>query len=277
MKTILLAGRASSRFADEAAQIPEPLIEIGGRSMLAHIMDIYSHFGHEEFIVAAGFKSLLIKQYFASYNLIANDITVSTGTGEMTLKPSSPGGWSVSVVDTGRDVESSGCLAKLKDWIDGETFMVAYGNCVGNVDIDALLAFHRNHGKLATVTAVRPHTQSGFVEMEGDRVKNLSDAVPSFGTWINGGFFVFEPAVLDYMIDDAQSLDQGPLPQIAQDGELMAFRHRGFWHPIESQRDHLALDRLASADQPPWLQFDSSPQTETVVKAEWRRSHNGAV
>jgi glucose-1-phosphate cytidylyltransferase len=218
-------------------------------------MDIYSHFGHRDFIVAAGYKALQLKQFFADYHLIANNITVAVDTGTMTLQPSSPGGWKVSVVDTGPNTMTSGRIRRLKNWLDGETFMVTYGDGLGNVDINGLLAFHKQHGKLATVTAVRPPARFGNIEIKGDRVDAFTEKVHSQETWINGGFFVFEPDVLDYMIDDSEPLETGPLPQMASDGELMAYRHYGFWHPMDTVRDRNALDALAAADVPPWLDF----------------------
>ncbi|MEL7211912.1 MAG: sugar phosphate nucleotidyltransferase [Pseudomonadota bacterium] len=261
MKTILLAGGPGPLNAEGVAGTPKSLIEVGGRAILARIMDIYSRFGHQDFIVAAGFKPLVIKQYFANYSLIANDITVALDSGQMTLRPASPGGWNVSVVDTGRETNSSGCVRRLKDWLGGGTFMATYGNGLANIDIDALLAFHRSHGKLATMTAVRPHVQAGVIKFKGDRVEALHDKVQNAETWVNGGYFVFEPDVLDYLIDDAATLDQGPLPQIARDGELMAYRHPGFWHPLETLRDRKSLDKLAAADTPPWLDFDTPKQS----------------
>lgn len=255
MQTILLAGGLGSRLAEETVRIPKPMVEVGGRPIIARVMDIYSHFGHRDFIVAAGYKALLLKQFFADYHLIANNITVSLDSGRMTLRPASPGGWNVSVVDTGPNTMTSGRIRRLRDWLDGKTFMVTYGDGLGNVDIDALLAFHRAHGKLATVTAVRPPARFGNIEIRGDRVNAFTEKVQTEEAWINGGFFVFEPEVLDYMVDDMEPLETGPLPQMARDGELMAYRHYGFWHPMDTLRDRNALDEFAAEDTPPWLDF----------------------
>ncbi|MFC3168800.1 MULTISPECIES: glucose-1-phosphate cytidylyltransferase [Paracoccus] len=260
MKVILLAGGLGSRLAEETVSIPKPMVEVGGRPIIARVMDIYSAFGHRDFIVAAGHKGNMLKQFFASYHLIANDITVSVDTGRMELRPRAPGGWNVSVVDTGPTTMTSGRIARLRDWLDGETFMVTYSDGLGNVNIQELLDFHRAHGKLATVTAVQPPARFGSLELRGDRVDAFTEKVLGYETWINGGFFVFEPAVLDYLVDEMEPLEQTPLSQLARDGELMAYRHYGFWHPMDTIRDRNTLNELAQEDLPPWLNFNATPQ-----------------
>lgn len=256
MKTILLAGGLGSRLAEETVAIPKPMVEVGGRPIIARVMDIYSHFGHDEFIVAAGYKAMMLKQFFANYHLIANDISVSADTGRVRLLPISAGGWTVSVVDTGAQTMTSGRIARLRDWIGDETFMVTYSDGLGNVDIGALVDFHRKHGKLATVTAVQPPARFGSIELAGDRVQAFTEKVQRHDTWINGGFFVFEPGVFDYLVDDMEPLEQTPLAQLSQDGELMAFRHYGFWHPMDTIRDRNTLNDLCQEGTPPWLNFD---------------------
>ncbi len=256
MKTVLLAGGLGSRLAEETVSIPKPMVEVGGRPIIARVMDIYSHFGHRDFVVAAGYKALLIKQFFANYHLIANNISVSLDTGELKLVPSAPGGWNVSVVDTGAQTMTSGRIRRLKDWLaPDETFMCTYSDGLGNVDINALIEFHKSHGKLATVTAVQPPARFGNIELKGDRVDAFTEKVRKRDTWINGGFFVFEPGVMDYMVDDNEPLEQSPLTQMARDGELMAFRHEGFWHPMDTIRDRNTLNALCEDETPPWLNF----------------------
>jgi glucose-1-phosphate cytidylyltransferase len=263
MKCVLLAGNDASRIAG-GADVPKPLTEIGGQPVIARVMDIYSHFGHRDFVVAAGRKALEIKRFFASYHLACNDITVTGGSGGLQLTPSGPPGagtGTVSVVDTGPDAMSAGRLRRLRRWLTpGETFMCSYSDGLGNIDIAALLAFHRAHGKLATVTAVRPPARLGCLELKGERVNALSETIRSNGSWINGGFFVFEPGVMDYLADDSEALEQAPLAQMARDGELMAYRHEGFWHPLDSVRDRDRLDLLSRGDTPPWMQFASPPR-----------------
>lgn len=256
MKTILLAGGLGSRLAEETVAIPKPMVEVGGRPIIARVMDIYCHFGHTDFIVAAGYKAMLLKQFFANYHLIANDISVSVDTGEVRLSPISSGGWNVAVVDTGAQTMTSGRIARLRKWIGDEPFMVTYSDGLGNIDIDALLAFHRSHGKLATVTAVQPPARFGNIELAGDRVQAFTEKVRRYDTWINGGFFVFEPAVFDYLVDEMEPLEQTPLTQLTQDGELMAYRHYGFWHPMDTIRDRNTLNDLCMEGTPPWLCFD---------------------
>ena len=267
MKTILLAGGLGSRLAEETVSIPKPMVEVGGRPIIARVMDIYSHFGHHDFIVAAGYKAMMLKQFFANYHLIANDISVSVDTGEIQLKPISAGGWRVSVVDTGANTMTAGRLARLKDWVNGETFMVTYSDGLGNIDIDALLNFHRSHGKIATVTAVQPPARFGNIELAGDRVRAFTEKVRRHDTWINGGFFVFEPEVFDYFQDDMEPLEQGPLGQLTQDGELMAHRHFGFWHPMDTVRDRNSIDALCQSGMPPWLRFgeDAAPSLALAI------------
>ncbi|HMQ41476.1 MAG TPA: glucose-1-phosphate cytidylyltransferase [Paracoccus sp. (in: a-proteobacteria)] len=263
MKTILLAGGNDTLPAEEASTIPKAMVDIGGRPILTRVMEIYSRFGHSDFIVATGHQSVTIKQFFANYHLMANDIRITLDTGKIKLRPSHGAGWEVAVVDTGAYTSDSGRVRLLRDWIGDETFMVAYADGLGNVDIGALLDFHREHGKLASVTAVRPQARLGGLELLNCRVTALTGTLRGEDSWINGGFFVFEPTVFDYLVDDQEPLEGAPLAQLAQDGELMAFRHYGFWHPMDTIRDRRFLSRHCTAQTPPWLQFDSRP----VVKA----------
>lgn len=263
MKTVLLAGGLGSRLAEETVAIPKPMVEVGGVPIIARVMGIYSHFGHRDFIAAAGHKALLLKQFFANYHLISNNISVSVDTGEIRLVPTAPDGWNVSVVDTGANTMTGGRIRRLKDWLTtGETFMVTYSDGLGNINIDALLEFHRSHGKLATVTAVQPPARFGNLEIRGDRVAAFTEKVRRQDTWINGGFFVFEPGVMNYLVDDTEPLEQSPLAQMARDGELMAYRHKGFWHPMDTIRDRNTLNALCSEDMPPWERFGADVTTE---------------
>ncbi|WBU52364.1 glucose-1-phosphate cytidylyltransferase [Paracoccus sp. SCSIO 75233] len=258
MKTILLAGGLGSRLAEETVSIPKPMVEVGGRPIIARVMDIYSHFGHNEFIVAAGYKCLMLKKFFSDYHLIANDITVDVDTGDLRLKPISSGGWNVSVVDTGALTMTSGRIRRLRDWVGDETFMVTYSDGLGNVQIDRLLEFHRRHGKLATVTAVQPPARFGNMELgENDLVSAFTEKVRRYETWINGGFFVFEPGVFDYLVDDMEPLEQSPMVNLTADAQLVAFKHYGFWHPMDTIRDRNALNEVSDRTPPPWLDFDN--------------------
>ncbi|WOK36501.1 glucose-1-phosphate cytidylyltransferase [Sphingomonas sp. C3-2] len=255
MKTVLLAGGLGSRLAEETSRIPKPMVEVAGRPIMLHVMDIYSHWGHHDFIVACGYKCMLIKSFFHELHLLTNDFTVALGNGGMTLRPTQSIDWNVSVVDTGQLTMTGGRLRRLRDWLDNETFMVTYSDGVGNVDIDALLAFHRAHGGLATVTAVQPPARFGNLELQGNQVVEFTEKVQKYETWINGGFFVFEPGVLDYLQGDEEPLEQGPLGRLAQDGQLFAYKHKGFWHPMDTVRDRDTLEGLAEKGAPPWLHF----------------------
>lgn len=266
MKVVLLAGGLGSRLAEETVRIPKPMVEVAGRPVMLHVMDIYDRWGHHDFIVACGYKAMVIKQFFHDLHLMSNDFTVGIGNGEMDLKPRDKVDWRVSVVDTGLHTMTGGRLARLRDWLDDETFMVTYSDGVGNVDLGALIAFHRSHGKLATVTAVQPPARFGNLELAGDQVTEFTEKVQKYETWINGGFFVFEPGVLDYIPGDAEPLEASPLTNLARDGQLMAFKHKGFWHPMDTVRDRDHLDKLASSASPPWMDFAKAPAASEAIR-----------
>lgn len=255
MQVVLLAGGLGSRLAEETVRIPKPMVEVGGRPIMLHVMDIYSHWGHHDFVIASGYKSILIKRYFHDYHLNLNDFTVSLADGKITQRPTQVLDWNVSVVDTGAATMTGGRLLRLRSWLKNETFMATYSDGVGNVDLDALLKFHRSHGKLATVTAVQPPARFGNLELAGNQVVEFTEKIIKHETWINGGFFVFEPGVLDYIPGDSEPLEQSPLANLARDGELYAYKHPGFWHPMDTIRDREYLDGLCTTGAMPWLQF----------------------
>ncbi|MFB0613097.1 glucose-1-phosphate cytidylyltransferase [Aurantiacibacter poecillastricola] len=256
MKVVLLAGGLGSRLAEETVRIPKPMVEVGGRPIMLHVMDVYDHWGQTDFIVACGYKAMAIKSFFNELHLMNNDFTIGIGDGAMDLRPRKVIDWRVSVVDTGLETMTGGRLLRLKDWLDDETFMVTYSDGVGNINIAEALAFHRSHGKLATVTAVQPPARFGNLEMEGDQVVQFTEKVRKYETWINGGFFIFEPGVLDYLPGDDEPLEQSPLTNLALDGQLMAYKHKGFWHPMDTVRDRDHLNTLANRGTPPWMQFE---------------------
>ena len=255
MKTVLLAGGLGSRLSEETGVIPKPMVEVGGRPIILHVMDIYSHWGHRDFIVACGYKCMVMKKFFHDIYFMNNDFTVTASDGKMELRPCRSVEWNISVVDTGDSTMTGGRLLRLRDWIDGEPFMVTYSDGVGNVDIEALLEFHSSHGGLATVTAVQPPARFGNLELDGVQVTEFTEKVRKHETWINGGFFVFEPGVLDYLSGDQEPLEQAPLTRLAQDGELFAYKHTGFWHPMDTVRDRDNLNQLYSSDCAPWMDF----------------------
>ena len=255
MQTVLLAGGLGSRLSEETTRIPKPMVEVAGRPIMLHVMDIYSHWGQHDFIVACGYKCMLMKSFFQNLPLMVNDFTVALGTGQLQLRPNRVSDWNVSVVDTGETTMTGGRLLRLRDWLTDGTFMVTYSDGVGNIDVDALLAFHRAHGGLATVTAVQPPARFGNLEIDGGRVVEFTEKVVKYETWINGGFFVFEPGVLDYLTGDPEPLEQAPLARLARDGQLFAYQHKGFWHPMDTVRDREQLERLCTEGIPPWLRF----------------------
>ena len=260
MKVVLLAGGLGTRLAEETTRIPKPMVEIGGRPILLHVMEIYARHGHREFIVAAGYKSIVIKRYFRDYQLDMHDLSVNFGDGGITLNPIISLDWQVSVVETGTDTMTGGRLRRLRDWIGDSTFMVTYSDGVGNIDIDALIRFHKSHGRLATVTAVQPPARFGNLELRGNQVAEFTEKVRKRETWINGGFFVFEPGVLDYIDGDSEPLEQAPLRDLAEDGELFAYKHGGFWHPMDTVRDRDHLNGLCASGTPPWFQREGEAE-----------------
>ena len=264
MQTVLLAGGLGSRLAEETHRIPKPMVEVGERPIILHVMDIYRHWGYRDFIVAAGYKSLLIKQFFKDLHLMHQDFTVDLGTGNLDLATKTTLDWNVSIVDTGKLTMTGGRLLRLKDWLRNEPFMVTYSDGVGNIDIQKLVEFHKSHGKLATVTAVQPPARFGSLEMDGDRVVEFAEKVRKHETWINGGFFVFEPGILDYIPGDEEPLERAPLAAIARDGELMAYKHYGFWHPMDTVRDRDHLDELLASGDAPWRRFENNRPTKST-------------
>jgi glucose-1-phosphate cytidylyltransferase len=258
MQVVLLAGGLGSRLAEETTRIPKPMVEVGGRPIMLHVMDIYSHWGHRDFIIASGYKGMSIKQYFRDFHLLTNDFTVSLGSSSISLKPRQSLDWNVSVVDTGANTMTGGRLLRLRDWLKNETFMVTYSDGVGNIDIEALINFHRSHGRLATVTAVQPPARFGNLELDDGKVVEFTEKVQKHETWINGGFFVFEPGVLDYISGDEEPLERTPLAKLARDGELFAHKHYGFWHPMDTVRDRDHLNDLCNMNPVPWMQFENT-------------------
>lgn len=253
MKTIILAGGLGTRLSEETVVKPKPMVEIGGHPILWHIMNIYAHFGHEEFVVALGYKGELIKDYFMRFNLMNSDLSVDLATGAARMHDAGATAWKVDLVDTGQETMTGGRLKRLGTWLgdDGE-FMMTYGDGVADVDLDALLAFHRSHGRLATVTAVRPPARFGGITFEGDRVVGFAEKPQVGEGWINGGFFVLNRKVLDYIDGDRTLWEKDPMERLCADGQLMAFRHEGYWQPMDTVREKNLLEDLWRAGRAPW-------------------------
>ena len=255
MKAVILAGGLGSRLSEETGLRPKPMVEIGGRPILWHIMKTYDHFGFRRFVLPVGYLGDSIKTYFLSYTDHQADFTVDTSSGSLVRHDDPREHWSVTVVDTGLDTMTGGRVRRVRDYLP-ERFMVTYGDGVGDVPIDQLLAFHEAHGRLATLTAVRPPSRFGALVLDGDRVVEFSEKSQTAAGWINGGFFVFEHDVLDYLTDDSTILERDPMEALARDGQLMAFRHQGFWEPMDTERDRNHLLGLWADGTAPWKVWD---------------------
>ena len=252
MKVVILAGGLGTRLQEVTDVKPKPMVEIGGLPILWHIMKMYSSFGHKDFIAALGYKGEIIKQYFLNYYHLHHDITVHLGKGETQVHGNPPEDWTVQLVNTGSDTMTGGRIKRLAPLLKEGTFLLTYGDGVANVDIKALLEFHKKHGKLATITAVRPPARFGGLVFQEDRVVQFSEK-PQIGEgWINGGFFVFEPKVLDYIAGDGTILERDPLETLASEGQLMAYRHDKFWQCMDTLRDVKTLESLWESGKAPW-------------------------
>lgn len=252
MKVVLLAGGLGTRLSEETDVKPKPMVEIGGHPMLWHIMNVYAAQGFTDFVVALGYKGEVIKEYFLNFHPHNSDLTVRLATGAVDYHSNKAPDWTVTLVDTGLKTQTGGRVKRLQQWLGNRTFMLTYGDGVGNVDLKALLAFHRSHGKLATVTAVRPPSRFGSVVVEGDRVFEFKEKPQTEAGWINGGFFVLEPGVFEYISGDTVAWESEPLNQIANAGQLMAFRHEAFWQPMDTIREKHLLQTLWDSGKAPW-------------------------
>jgi len=252
MKVVILAGGLGTRLMEETAARPKPMVEIGGKPMLWHIMNIYAKHGFDDFIIACGYKGEVIKEFFHNFAVHSSDYVIDMRDGSRQVLNASTADWRVAAIDTGAATMTGGRLLRLRKWIGEETFLVTYGDGVGNVDIKALVAFHRMHGKAATVTAVRPPARFGTLTLDGDRVSEFSEKPQVGEGWINGGFFVLEPSVFDYIDNDQTSFEREPLERLSRLGELMARRHHGFWHPLDTMRDRQLLEAMWDSGEAPW-------------------------
>ncbi len=252
MKVVILAGGRGTRLAEETSARPKPMVEIGGKPLLWHIMRIYAAHGLRDFLVACGYKGEMIKEYFRNAYLHTSDFTIDLATGVVDIMNPAPLDWKVGLVDTGLDTMTGGRIRRLGAWLKDGPFCCTYGDGVGDVDISALLAFHRAHGRLATVTAVRPPARFGGLVLDGDGVREFTEKPQSEGGWINGGFFVFEPRILDYLHGDDAILEREALERVAAEGQLMAYRHEGFWQPMDTLREKELLESLWAAGRAPW-------------------------
>jgi glucose-1-phosphate cytidylyltransferase len=255
MKVIILAGGFGTRLSEYTESIPKPMVPIGEKPILWHIMKTYAHFGHKDFYLALGYKAEMIKEYFLTFNTINSDLSLDLSTGR--VETHNPNGldWNVTLVDTGLDSMTGGRAKRLQKFIGNETFMLTYGDGVTNIDLDALLDFHKNHGKMVTVSAVHPSARFGELEIEKQKVIAFQEKPQTAQGWINGGYFVIEPEFFDLIDGDQTILEREPLEQAAKQGELMAFLHDGFWQCMDTKRDRDLLEELWGSNSAPWRQL----------------------
>lgn len=251
MKAVILAGGLGTRISEESASRPKPMIEIGGKPIIWHIMKIYSHYGINDFIICCGYKGYLIKEYFANYCLHMSDVTIDIGKNSIEVHQKKAEPWRVTLVDTGESTQTGGRLKLIKGYVNTD-FCMTYGDGLASVDIKALINFHSEHKKLATMTAVQPPGRFGSLGLDGDNVRSFLEKPQGDGGWINGGFFVLNPKVLDLIDGGLTVWEQGPLESLASNEQLKAFHHQGFWRPMDTLRDKNHLEELWSSGKAPW-------------------------
>jgi len=257
MKAIILAGGLGSRLSEETTLRPKPMVEIGGKPILWHIMNIYSTYGVDEFIIALGYKGEAIKEYFMNFYALNNDISIDFASGKTTIHEGKQPKWKIHMVDTGLNTETGGRLKRLSNWLHAdETFMFTYGDGVADVDINALLQFHKAHGKLATLTAVRTPARFGRMSISDNRVTDFYEKPEEGEGWINGGFFVLNAKVLDYIEGDKTSWERGPVERLAREGQVTGYRHRGFWSCMDTLKEKNMLEDLWNTGRAPWRIWD---------------------
>ena len=254
MKVAILAGGLGSRIQEETETRPKPMVEIGGRPILWHIMKIYSACGIQEFVLPLGYKGYVIKEFFANYHLHTSDVTFDYGRNDMSTHVGRAESWRVTLVDTGLDTMTGGRLKRLREHIGDAPFCMTYGDGVAQIDVQKVIAFHKRHGRLATVVAVRPPSRFGTLEMDGDAVAAFREKPVGVDHWINGGFFVLSPKVLDYIEGDQTVFEKEPLERLAADRELVAYRHEGFWFSMDTLRDKRQLEEMWQSGRAPWAE-----------------------
>jgi glucose-1-phosphate cytidylyltransferase len=254
MKVVILAGGLGTRISEETELKPKPMVEIGGKPILWHIMKIYSFYGHNEFIICCGYKGYILKEYFVNYFLHQADVTIDLCENSVKVHHSHAEPWKITLVDTGLNTMTGGRLKRIKSYLENSTFMMTYGDGVSNVNINQLLEFHKLNGKLATLTAVQPTGKFGSLSLsETDHVENFVEKPKGDGAWINGGFFVLEPGIFDYIVDgDATIWERKPMENLALDHQLIAYKHSGFWRPMDTLRDKIDLEDMWNKGKSDW-------------------------
>jgi glucose-1-phosphate cytidylyltransferase len=255
LKVAILAGGLGTRLSEETQTKPKPLVEIGGYPIIWHIMMHYSHFGFNEFVIALGYKGELVKRWMLEYNSLNKDVAVKTKNSKVSFHDNTKSRcpeWTVHLVDTGPETLTGGRVKRLSPWIGNEPFMLTWCDAVSNIDLNSLLRFHRSHGRLATVTAVRPPPRFGHLVLDGDRVTEFKEKFQSSEGWINGAFFVLEPGVFDYIQGDSTQFEKEPLERLARENQLMAYRHEGFWQCMDTIHEKQVLEKMWQSGQAPW-------------------------
>jgi glucose-1-phosphate cytidylyltransferase len=252
MKAVILAGGLGTRISEESHLKPKPMVEIGGKPILWHVMKIYSYHGINDFVICLGYKGYVIKEYFANYFLHMSDVTFDLANNQMQVHQGSAEPWRVTLVDTGDLSMTGGRLKRVREYLGADDFCFTYGDGVSNVDVTALVSFHRTRNTVATVTAVQPPGRFGALNLEKQKITGFEEKPQGDGGWINGGFFVLSPKAIDYIEGDSTSWEGGPMQALAREGQLSAFVHRGFWHPMDTLRDKVHLEELWHSGSPPW-------------------------
>ncbi|NOZ52741.1 MAG: glucose-1-phosphate cytidylyltransferase [Gammaproteobacteria bacterium] len=256
MKVAILAGGYGTRLAEETEIRPKPMVEIGGKPILWHLMMHYYHYGYKDFVIALGYKGDYIKRWMKDYSVLNGHMVVKIRSGEISAQERQLPDWTVELVETGPKTLTGGRIKRLQPWVGNETFMLTWGDGVSDVDLNKLLAFHRSHGKLATMTAVRPQARYGHLEFDGDRVMEFNEKPQTSEGWINGAFFVLEPKIFDYIEGDDIMWEQQPLERLAADGQLMAYRHTSFWQCMDTLREKHLLEKMWQKGNPPWKTWE---------------------
>ena len=252
MKAVILAGGLGTRLSEETSVRPKPMVEVGGKPVLWHILKNYSHHGINDFVICLGYRGYVIKEYFANYFLHMSDVTFDLAENRMEVCHRHCEPWRVTLVDTGDDTQTGGRLRRVRDYLEDGTFCFTYGDGLSNVDITASISFHRQQKRLATLTAVQPAGRFGALDIQDQRISRFQEKPDGDGSWINGGFFVLEPQVLQHIEQDSTVWEREPMEQLARDGQLSAFTHRGFWQPMDTLRDKVRLEELWQTGQAPW-------------------------
>jgi glucose-1-phosphate cytidylyltransferase len=252
IKVVILAGGLGTRLQEETSVKPKPMVEIGGKPILWHILKIYSAHGVNDFVICCGYKGYIIKEYFANYFLHMSDVTFDMAQNQMKVHQQFAEPWRITLVDTGEETMTGGRLKRVRNYIGDEDFCFTYGDGVSDIDICALIDFHKSKGKLATVTVIQPPSRFGVMGVEDEVVRSIKEKPNSDGSWINGGFFVLSPKVIDYIEGDTTIWERGPMERLVQDGQLSAYYHNGFWQPMDTLREKLYLDELWKLGKAPW-------------------------